>query len=332
MKMKTWQEDLVKGSALGTGILPGVSVGTVGFIVDIYDRLIDSLAGLRSKATFKKSLLALIPIGFSCLLFTFLFLFFWRRIGCVYVPIITVAVLVGFIIGGLPVMTKELRGEKLHASDFARIIAGFVIAAGIGLVSFFAAADIIKLDTDFYEEFFNPFGSPWIYLVVFGVGLLSAVACLIPGISGSMIMFIFNLFNPFVTIFISGRNAAKEILPFQASIFESQENLFARLLIVAVFLVAMLIGFVAVSVAMRGLLNKHRRGTFGCVVGFVLGSIVSMFFNNEMYSFYTDPAVNQWWQFVIGAVLGIGMACLTYYLVKRAMARKEREVSESQSE
>ena len=60
MKMKTWLKDALGGVAIGTGILPGVSVGTVGMIVNVYDKLIGSISSLRKQ--FKKSFLILLPI------------------------------------------------------------------------------------------------------------------------------------------------------------------------------------------------------------------------------------------------------------------------------
>ena len=41
MKVKDWFLDFGRGAALGTGILPGVSVGTVGIIVNVYDKLLN---------------------------------------------------------------------------------------------------------------------------------------------------------------------------------------------------------------------------------------------------------------------------------------------------
>ena len=331
MKLRTWQKDFLKGSALGTGILPGVSVGTVGFIVDIYEKLITSLAGLKSRKTFKKSFIDLLPIAIGCLIFTLLFIVFWKKVAYVLFPFVTISVLAGFVIGGMPIMINELRGAPLKRGDVIRMAIGFTIAASIGICSYFSAAGIINVSMDFYMEFFDPFSAPWIYALVLAMGFFSAVACLIPGISGSMVMYIFALFNPILTIFISDKDG-KYIAPGHASIFETQENLWPRLLILVVLLLGMLVGFISVSVAMKKLLAEHRRGTFGCVIGFVAGSVVSMFFNNEMYNVYATPNENTWWQYVIGVPLGIGMAFLTIHLVKKAEKRKAAEEAASQKE
>ena len=337
MKLKNWLIDFAKGGALGAGILPGVSVGTVGFIVNVYDKLIDNLAGLKSRKTFMKSLAVLFPIGFGCVLMTVVFLLLWKKVAYEYFPFVIVAMLAGFVVGGLPVMTKELKGAPFGWTDVLRMGLGFLFATGIGVASYLAAADVIHLDLNFYEEFANPFAFPYVYLIVVAIGFISAVACLVPGISGSMIMFIFNLFNPIVTIIISGKDAQGNTKPFEASIFENQENMFARILVLLVLLAGILVGFVLTSVAMKKLLTNHRKGTFDCVIGFVGGSVVAMFINNEMYGVYNNPQTSQPIQYIMGGVLGVAVAVLTFYLVKRANKKNEalalaKQESEAQGE
>ena len=79
MKAKDWFSDFGRGATLGTGILPGVSVGTVGFIVNVYNKLIDSIDGLRHRKTFRQSFLALLPIALGCIAAVVLLLLFWKR-------------------------------------------------------------------------------------------------------------------------------------------------------------------------------------------------------------------------------------------------------------
>ena len=51
----------LKGCPLGTGLLPGVSVGTVGIIVEIFDQLIETINNIVKE--FKKSFFFLLPIA-----------------------------------------------------------------------------------------------------------------------------------------------------------------------------------------------------------------------------------------------------------------------------
>ena len=317
MKAKDWFLEFGRGAALGTGILPGVSVGTVGIIVNVYDRLIEAISSLRKD--FKRSFLTLLPIALGCIVSAVALLVFWKKLAYVYFPFIVIGALAGFVVGGLPVITKELRGEKLGFADFGRILMGFLLAASIGVLSFLSTAGILKINLDFQAAFNAPFQSWWIFFVVLFVGFLAAVACLIPGISGSMVLFIFGLYNPVVNLFMNQYDVDGNIV--NESIFHDKSKLGGGLLIILVLLIGILVGLLAVSKAMKSLLENRRRGTFGVVLGFVLGSLVSMFVNNDMYGVYVNPHTNQWWQFAAGAALFIGVAALTFFAIKKADKR-----------
>ena len=327
MKMKNWLKDALRGLAIGTGILPGVSVGTIGMIVNVYDKLISSLANLRKE--FKKSVLTLIPIGLGCLLATFFLMWFWKNVAYPFFPFPIICCLAGVVVGSLPFVASPIKGIKWNAKDILRCLIGAVIAAAIGIFSFLSAAEIINFTLEADEAFMNAFGSPWVFALVFLVGLLSAVACLIPGISGSMIMFIFGLYNPIIGLLISQRAADGSILvPSILHDMGNKEHFWGGVLLLVVLLIGMLIGFIAASKAMTTLLDKHKRGTFTVVIGFIIGSVISMFFNNDMYDVYTNPSLNVWWQYVIGAVVFIAFAILLYWLT----SKKKNIVSNAEAE
>ena len=321
MNAKQWFGLAGRGTTLGLGILPGVSVGTVGIIVDVYDKLLSYIDGLRSKKTFLASVAGLIPIGLGCLAATFLLLLFWNKVAYPYFPFVMVCALAGFIVGALPLMTGEIKGHKLNVPDYLRMLIGFLIAGGIGVVAFLGKAGVIPLDLDFWDEIDAPFQNAWILIVVFVVGLFSAVSCLVPGISGSMIMFIFGLYNPIIGLFMNTELPSGAMHP---SIFHDTSKLGGGVVIILVLLLGMLIGFLATAKFMKSMLANHRHGTFTVIIGFVLGSLVAMFFNNDMYDVYVTPPLNAWYQFVIGGILLIGIAALTFILLKRASAKKAK--------
>lgn len=325
MKTKEWFGLCARGTTLGLGILPGVSVGTVGIIVSVYGKLLSCIDGLRHKDTFVQSVLGLIPIAIGCLAATFLLLLFWNKVAYPYFPFVMISILAGFVIGALPLMTKEIRDRKLVFADYTRILLGFLFAATIGVLAFLGKAGIISLDLDFMDEIDAPFQSPWIFAVVFAVGLFSAVSCLVPGISGSMIMFIFGLYIPIVGLFMNTTMPDGSI---HLSIFHDTSRLGSGAFIIAVLLLGMLIGFLATAKLMKLLLAKHRHGTFTVIIGFILGSLVSMFVNNDMYFVYVTKPLNEWYQFVIGGVLLVGVAIVTYLLLKKYGSKDEDLVSE----
>ncbi len=318
MNAKQWFGLCARSTTLGLGILPGVSVGTVGIIVDVYDKLLTSIDGLRHKKTFLPALIDLVPMAIGCLAATFLLLLFWNKVANVYFPFIMIAALAGFVIGALPMMSKEIRGQKLNVKDYLRMLAGFVVAAGIGIAAFLSKAGVIPLDLDFWDEIDAPFQNPWIFIIVFVVGFFAAASCLVPGISGSMVMFIFGLYNPIIGLFM---NTNKPDGTTHLSIFHDTSKLGGGAVVVLVLLLGMLIGFLAIAKAMKVLLSKYRHATFTVIIGFVLGSIVAMFFNNDMYLVYTDPVLGAWYQYLIGGILLIGVAALTFILLRKTESK-----------
>ncbi len=325
MKAKDWFSDFARGATLGLGILPGVSVGTVGIIVHVYDKLIDSIDGLRHK--FGKAFCTLLPLALGCIISAIILLIFWQKVARVYFPFIMISVLAGIVIGSLPVILIELKGEKITTMFALRVCSGFFIASAIGIVSFLSAKYGWSVFS-FQNAFMDPFSSWWIFLVVFVIGFVAAVACLIPGISGSMVLFIFGLYNPVVGIFISERDSDGNIL--YPSMFQDSSRIPSGIILTIVLLVGILLGFFAISKAMKSLLANHKAPTFEVVLGFVTGSVISMFVNNDMYNVYITPATSSWWQFLVGAILFVASACLMWFLIKREQKRSSNEIKVSE--
>ena len=186
--MKNWFLDFARGASLGTGILPGVSVGTVGLIVKVYDKLIGAIDDLRRH--FGKAFLTLLPIGLGCIVSAVLLLLFWQKAASVYFPFPLIAALAGFVVGGIPLIVSNIRYQKNMGMDILRVVLGFLLAACIGVLSYLSAAGVLP-SLSFQEAFDHPYQNAWIFVVVLLVGFIAAVACLIPGISGSMVLFIF---------------------------------------------------------------------------------------------------------------------------------------------
>lgn len=296
MKAKDWFIDFGKGAALGTGILPGVSVGTVGIIVRIYEKLLSTINDLRKH--FGKAFLTLLPIALGCIISAIFLLWGYSKIQP-FAGFEVVALFAGCILGGIPVILYEIK-QKLSKGDIIRIVVGFVIAAGIGILSVVAK---IYWKFDLSTAFENPNNNWWVYPVTFVVGFFAAVACIIPGISGSMVLFVFGLYNPVVGLY-TGEN----------SMFKNHGRVGTGLILTLVLLVGVIIGLFAISKVMTNLMKKHHQGTFTVVLGFVLGSIVSMFVNNQIWETYATTA---WWHYLIGGILLAAAAVLFAVLLIR---------------
>ena len=303
MNAKEWFADFGRGAALGVGMLPGASAGTIGIIVNVYDKLIDNLAGLRK--SFLKSLVALIPILLGWGLASVALLYAEKKLWD-YIPFIIVSFCAGVTIGGIPVIWNGIGEGKPDIKETGLVASGFVIGAGIGVLSVLA---YIYQWFSFNEAFLNPNANWWIYLVTVLVGAVGAVACIIPGISGAMILFIFGLYNPVLELFI-GEN----------SIIHNTARLGTGLILFGCLAIGAVVGLLAISGLMKNLLANHKRSTYCAVFGFVSGSIVSMFLNNQIWPTYSNPNNNQPWQFIVGGIVLVLAAVGMWLLIRRTKA------------
>ncbi|MBO4541304.1 MAG: DUF368 domain-containing protein, partial [Bacilli bacterium] len=281
MKVKDWFLEFGRGAALGTGILPGVSVGTVGLIVKVYDRLLEAISGLTKH--FGKAFKTLLPIALGCIVSALLLLFGYSRLKN-FIPFEIIALMAGLILGGAPIIVKQIDWKAISIADVIRMILGFVFAAGIGIVAVIASKNNWF---DVGEAFLDPNNNIWVYFLTFFVGVITAVACLLPGISGSMVLFIFGLYNPVVGLY-SGEN----------SMLRNHDRIGTGLILTAILFVGVVVGLLAFAKIMRNLEERHHQGTFTLVLGFVAGSLISMFVNHEIWAYYESGA--GWYHYLIG--------------------------------
>ena len=156
MKVKDFFIDLANGASLGAGLLPGVSAGTVGLIVNIYDKLISGINDL--KKNFLRAFLTILPIGIGWVASGILLLYVQHKCWD-YIPFIIVCICTGFLIGGMPTIYKESGIEKINKNDGLRMAIGFIIATLIGVCSVLA---YVFNWFSFEEAFANPNQNWWV--------------------------------------------------------------------------------------------------------------------------------------------------------------------------
>ena len=103
--------DVIKGMLVGVAnVIPGVSGGTMMVSMGIYDKLIHAITHLFSE--FKKSLKLLIPIFIGAAIgvvgLSFIITAMFEAI-----PIQTNLLFIGLIVGGLPIITNKVKGQKM---------------------------------------------------------------------------------------------------------------------------------------------------------------------------------------------------------------------------
>jgi len=193
-----------KGFCMGAAdVVPGVSGGTMAFILGIYQRLLEAirafdLTAARLALTFKlRELIARVDLVFLLALGLGIgsALLFFTRV----VPLPTLirthpehiyALFFGLIAGSIVILVREL--GRLSANDGIAIVAGALVG--------FAVINMV------------PFETPEASWFVFVAGALAISAMILPGISGS---FILLLLQKYAYIFDAiGRFDFSIIIPF----------------------------------------------------------------------------------------------------------------------
>ncbi len=302
MKIKKWLLDVLKGASLGLGMIPGVSAGTMGLIVKIYERLIDGIANLFKD--FKTSFCSLLPLGIGAVI-SALAITIGVRYGFHYAPVAIVSLFAGVILGFMPLITNQVKNQKKTAKPLLIMVSAGIFAAAIGVLS-----ALSKIFWNFDLESSFEAGVWWIYILVFVAGFIAAAACIVPGISGAMILFIFGLYNPILNTFIGDR-----------SLFHLHERIGSGVGIFFSLLIGIVAGFILTSKAMKSLLEKHHDVTFDVVIGFVYGSIISMFINQEMVIGSNGTIfvyqITEVWEWILAPILLVLAFSVCFLLSKK---------------
>ncbi len=294
--IKSFLFDIVRGVAIGVAfIIPGFSGGSIAAILGIYERLIGAIAGIFKD--FKRNLLTLLPIALGMII-GIVSLLYPLSFALEAFPIPTVCIFVGLAIGGLPSIGKELKGSFKPT---------YILSLGIPLIlatslSFLPIANDVNLL--FGMNFFD-------YLLLFVIGIVGSSALVIPGISGSMLLLIFGYYNPIV--FILTDNLLK------------LKNVGASLLVITSVGLGIATGFFLISIIMRKLLVKHRRGTFYAILGFIIGSVPTVYVSTvkESGKAFLSLMPNAWYWIVsillliLGILISLSLVIYSFKLEKK---------------
>lgn len=231
--------------------VPGVSGGTIAFLLGFYDQFIDSIDDLITGNMEKKkaALFFLIKLGIGWVTGMVLAMLVLASVFESHIYAIS-SLFIGFIIFAIPIVAKEEKdtlAAKWQAFPFA--ILGIVIVCAI--------------------TYFNPAGggegvnlehlTPGLGVFVFLAGMVAISAMVLPGISGSTLLLIMGLYLPIVT-------AIKEILHLNFAAFPT----------VFIFGCGVLVGAFSVVKIIRKALENFRAQTIYLIIGLMLGSIYAV--------------------------------------------------------
>ena len=277
--------------------VPGVSGGTIAFILGFYDRFLDSLHTLfgKDRAAQKDALGYLLKLGAgwvvgmaACVLA--LSGLFEKNIYFMS------SLFLGLTIASIPFIVAAERSslKKLHSAPFA--VLGAAVVVGLTLLRGSSSA----LGTVSFTAL-----SPLPPLYIFLSGAVAITAMVLPGISGSSILLIAGVYLPAIQAIRSFLHMQLDVLP----------GLFA-------------LGFgvlagVAISIhGIRTALRKYRSQMVWLILGLMLSSLYAIA-NGPASLTVPLPPMNlttfQFPAFALGVVILLALEFL-----KKAMERQER--------
>lgn len=233
--------NLYRGLCMGiSDLIPGVSGGTIAFILGIYDELLASISGVFSR-NWKKHIGFLIPLaigmGGALLLFSRVIEYL---LGNYFEQ--TQFFFLGLVIGVLPFIARQANIKSHFNSKHFLLI--LVVGAALASLAFISPQDSTPIES---LTMTNAIG-------LFFAGWAGSMAMLLPGISGSFILLLLGVYSTAIGA-LSNLN-----LP-----------------IIAVIGAGVIVGFIVSSKAISFLLARFKHGTFAVIIGLIIGSVFVMY-------------------------------------------------------
>lgn len=241
----------VKGACMGAAdVIPGVSGGTIAFIMGIYDKFVASLAAINAEAV--------------KLFFTGKFKEFWRHINGGFllslvvgigVSVISLATVMQTLLSDFPIQTWAFFFGLIVASSIfiLRGISGWGLREILFLIGGVVLGVVICT--------LSPTQTPDALWFIFLSGAIAICAMILPGISGSFILLILGKYQ-----YILG--AVSDLV--------AGQNVVSNLLIIGVFAIGAVVGILSFSKFLHWLLSRWHKQALIILAGFIIGSLVKI--------------------------------------------------------
>lgn len=276
--------------------VPGVSGGTIAFILGFYDKFINSLDHLvyGNKKEKKEAIFFLIKLGIGWVVGMVLAIFLLTKLFHTQIYKVS-SVFLGMIIISIPLIINTEK-ESIRGK-YKNIIFLLLGIAVVVLITYFNpmtgeenVVDISKLN----------FG---LGLYIFIAAMIAISAMVLPGISGSTLLLIFGLYIPILS-------AIKEIMKFN----------FTYLPAVIIFGLGVLTGIALVIKLIKVALEKYRSQTVYCIIGLMIGSLYAIVMGPTTLEIPKDAMTLETFNifyFIIGAAIIIALEQLRKVLEKK---------------
>lgn len=231
--------------------VPGVSGGTIAFILGFYDKFIGSLDGIiyGDRKAKKEALQFLVKIGVGWIVGMSIASLVLTELFETKIYIVS-SIFLGFIIFSIPyiIKTEKEALKNKYKNIFFTILGIFIVVL------------ITYLNTKINTGGTDVSNLNFLLVVqIFFAAICAISAMVLPGISGSTLLLIFGLYIPIIT-------SVKEVLHFN----------FTYLPVLLIFVLGIITGVVLIIKLVKRCLDKYRSIMIYFILGLMIGSIYAI--------------------------------------------------------
>lgn len=268
--------------------VPGVSGGSIAFILGFYDNFVNALDSLLYKDKRKDGLKYLFKLGIGWVFGMGLSVLILTKVFETHIYQIS-SLFIGFILLSIPIIIKDEKDtlKKNYFNIFFAIL-GIVLVVAI---TYFNSTQLTSMSLT------NLTVSHAIY--IFLVGMIAISAMILPGISGSTLLLIFGLYLPVIT-------GIKDLLHLNFSSFFG----------LVIFGLGVIAGILSIIKALKKALEKFRTQTIYLIIGLMLGSLYAIIMGPTTLDNPVDPInINNFsiLFFIIGGLVVLGLQKIKSY-------------------
>lgn len=240
---------IIKGFIIGLGkIIPGVSGAVLAMMLNVYEPALIAIANIKTNFYKNIKYLAMLGIGiiFAIIIGSKALIFFLDKF---YIQ--TMFIFIGIMLAGISPITKELNLSGIKE----KIIIIFVAILFI-YISLIQVNSLTNNNSNILIYFFS--------------GILDAFSSIVPGVSGTVLLMIVGTYNNILESFANALNISL---------------LFNNLFILVPFFIGVLIGGYFISKLITFLFKKYRNITYCCILGLIIGSLIILILNIDIFKF-----------------------------------------------
>lgn len=279
-------------------VVPGLSGGTLLVLTNTFEPLTNAVSNVIKKdnKNRKKDIFLILQVilglvvgvlGFYSLL-DGLNQYIYAQIMLFFIGII--------IFSSLVFVKNEIKCKENFKPLW--FIIGFLLCAALVI--------FVTPGNEVFEANINP--SIWYLLALFGVSIIGGATMIFPGLSGSLILYMFGMY---FAIWGYAKETVKELVSFT----------FNWYMIVPCICIGLgvIIGIILGSIVSKRLLNKHRYPTLSLILGLILGGLIKLI----PYTKNVPEGITVNWDFVtistsiLAFILGSSLIILIQYFVNK---------------